>query len=58
MLPPRSTPGTPWQNTQLLTYSMVPACTLAGSYFTPCTSLSMRYCTKSGILAVPPTAKV
>ena len=35
MLPPLLTPGTPWQNTQLLTYSSVPGPTSAGLYFTP-----------------------
>ena len=32
MLPPRCTPGTPWQKAQLFTYSIVPSCTCALSY--------------------------
>ena len=57
-MPPRSTPGTPWQNAQLLTYSAVPASYWALSYGTPCSNAFILYSTKAGGAALPPIAKV
>src|SRR3954471_14285613 len=58
MLPPRSTPGTPWQITQWLTYRPRPAGAWAGSYFTPDRKASCWIAANGGGGALPPSADV
>ena len=58
MLPPRSTPGTPWQKTQLLTYSTGARLHVGRVVLHARDQRAQLYCTNSGSGALPPSANV